>query len=404
MVNPVNADRLGSTDEREQPAPASVAESEPSTPSGPRSRRALLKLGGAAAAAGVAAVAAGATELARPETAHASGILWLTGVINADVQTYVQPLNSFGGFSDPTLLAVQVGLGSVNAKLSGHNQAAIAAYDATGSGSSMGVYATSSGGIGVQGISASGDAVRGQTTNGSGVYGSSTTGIGVYGTSTDQNGVRAISTNLDGIYTVGGRYGASVQGSLAQLHFQGLPGTPGAPTAGTHDRGELYVDGSVTLWVCVAGGTPGTWVRLSGVANGVPGGALNYLPTPIRIYDTRGGTSAPLPVSKGALAGQSTTTIQVTGTSVATDQGMLSVPVGATGVFGNLTVTNTQGGGDLILWPHGAQRPNTSNINYGPGQTVANSVNVGLSSDGKMDLFVHVSTTDVIFDVAGYVI
>jgi hypothetical protein len=38
-----------------------------------QSRRALLKLGGAA---GVAAVAAGATELAHPGTAHANGLTW----------------------------------------------------------------------------------------------------------------------------------------------------------------------------------------------------------------------------------------------------------------------------------------------------------------------------------------
>jgi hypothetical protein len=65
---------------------------------------------------------------------------------------------------------------------------------------------------------------------------------------------------------------------------------------------------------------------------------------------------------------------------------------------------NTQGGGDLILWPHGALQPNVSNINYRPGQTVANSADVGLSAGGAMDLFVHVNGTDVIFDVAGYVL
>jgi serine protease len=68
-----------------------------------------------------------------------------------------------------------------------------------------------------------------------------------------------------------------------------------------------------------------------------------------------------------------------------------------------LTATNTQGGGGLILWPHGAPQPLTSNINYAAWQTVANSFNVGLSGDGKLDLFVHVSGTDVIIDVASYV-
>jgi hypothetical protein len=164
--------------------------------------------------------------------------------------------------------------------------------------------------------------------------------------------------------------------------------------------GSFFVDANGVLWYCVASGSPGTWARLTGVQSGTPGGALNYLSAPIRIYDTRGGSPAPLPTVKGALSGQSTTTIQVTGTDV----GGIHVPAGATGVFGNLTVTNTLGGGDLILWPHGATQPNTSYINYGPGQTVANSANVGLSAGGAMDLYVHVNGTDVIFDVAGYVI
>jgi hypothetical protein len=98
--------------------------------------------------------------------------------------------------------------------------------------------------------------------------------------------------------------------------------------------------------------------------------------------------------------GGSTTTIQVTGTDV----GGIHVLAGATGAFGNLTVTNTQGAGDLILWPHGATRPLTSNFNYVGGQTVANSFNAGLSSSGKMDLFVHVGGTDAIMDIAGYVL
>jgi hypothetical protein len=121
---------------------------------------------------------------------------------------------------------------------------------------------------------------------------------------------------------------------------------------------------------------------------------------PIRIFDSLPGSPAPLPSSKGTLASGSTTTIQVTGTDV----GGIHVPAGASGVIGNLTVTNTQGGGDLILFPTGAPLPNTSNINYVGGQTVANFANVGLNTSGQMSLFVHVSGTDAIFDIAGYVL
>jgi hypothetical protein len=211
------------------------------------------------------------------------------------------------------------------------------------------------------------------------VWGASDSSIGVFGFSTSS-------------------YGGEFVGGLAPLYL-GPAGAPGAPTSGSHFAGEVYLDSTAAVWVCVANGIPGTWVRLTGVRSGVPGGALNYLSAPIRIFDTRMGQPAPLPASKAPLAGQSMTTIQVSGTDV----GGLHVPAGATGVFGNLTVTNTQGGGDLILWPHGAPQPNVSNINYGLWQTVANSASIGLSSGGAMDLFVHVNGTDVIFDVAGYV-
>ncbi len=91
--------------------------------------------------------------------------------------------------------------------------------------------------------------------------------------------------------------------------------------------------------------------------------------------------------------------IQVTGTNV----GGFQVPPGATGVIANLTVTDTAGGGDLILYPTGTTPPNTSNINDGPGQTAANFASVGLSAAGQMNLFAHVSATQAIFDVAGCV-
>jgi hypothetical protein len=85
------------------PEPAAT-NARPAGKRGRKSRRALLKLGGAAAAAGVAAVA---TELAHPGTAHANGVAWQTGVVNSDNQTYVEPAN--GSFPDTTLLTLRLG-------------------------------------------------------------------------------------------------------------------------------------------------------------------------------------------------------------------------------------------------------------------------------------------------------
>jgi hypothetical protein len=341
-----------------------------------RSRRALLKLGGAAAAAGVAAAATAATEIAHPGTAWANGVTWQTGGFVADNQTLVTTTN---GYMDSTLLTATLGHGTVYLPLGG--SAAIAAYDATGT-NACAVYATSTSGNGVTALANGGSGVEAHSLNGNGVLGIS------FG-----NGMAAVAGSCPP------GYGGAFSGGSAPLLLN-LNTGPGAPVGPNRLAGEVYLDSDAVMWLCTASGSPGTWVRLTGVRSGVPGGALNYLPAPIRIFDSRASQPAPLPVSKAPLAGGSTTTIQVTGTTV----GGLSVPAGATGVFGNLTVTNTQGAGDLILWPHGAPQPNASNINYGPGQTVANSVNVGLSASGAMDLFVHVSGTNVIFDVAGYVL
>jgi hypothetical protein len=330
-------------------------------------------------------------------------------VVNADVQTTIEPASS--SFPDPSILAVHVGTSAPFVELTGTNSAAIAAYDTT-VGGAIGLYATSSAGTAISARSASNAAVLAVTGNSIAIYGIGDGG-GVAGEGFSLAGVYGSSQSADGVFGVGGVGAAGVHGSASNGyggHFEGsvapLLLTPrvivggGAPPNGTHLAGEFVPDIFGVLWFCIADGTPGTWVRLAGVRSGVPGGALNYLSTPIRIYDTRGGTPAPLPASKGALSGNSTHTVQVTGTDV----GGVHVPSGATGVFGNLTVTNTQGPGDLILWPHGATQPNSSNINYGSGQTVANAVNVGLSAGGAMDLFVHVSGTDVIIDIAGYVL
>jgi hypothetical protein len=343
----------------------------PQPPSARTSRRTLLKLGGAAAVA--TAVAISATELAHPGVAQADGVPWQTGVVNSDNQTFVEPSNS--SFPDPTLLTVRIGTASPYQVLSNANQAAIAAYDTTGG--AHGLYATSLNGF----------AVLGAAPHDVGVYGSSEDGFGITGVAT--------TTGIGGVF----------QGGRAQLRLT-PGGFAGSPSSGNHIKGELYLDSVATLWICINAGVPGTWVQVATFPSGTLGGAPTFLSAPIRIFDTRLGQPAPLPASKHQLASGSTTTIQVTGTVV----GGLSVPSGAKAVIGNLTVTNTAGPGVLILWPHGASQPLTSNINYpgglgsgGGAPAVANFANVGLSSGGAMDLFVVGAGTNALFDVAGFI-
>jgi|GEM_PF-4242793 len=58
-----------------------------------------------------------------------------------------------------------------------------------------------------------------------------------------------------------GRYGGQFRGRSAQLHL--VPAeTAGRPTAGWHGKGEIHMDSDATVFVCVADGDPGTWVRV----------------------------------------------------------------------------------------------------------------------------------------------
>jgi hypothetical protein len=59
--------------------------------------------------------------------------------------------------------------------------------------------------------------------------------------------------------------------------------------------------------------------------------------------------------------------------------------------------------GTRTTYPSGADRPNTSNLNWAQGQTIANSTIVGLAA-GELDLYVNNSAADVIVDVSGYVL
>ncbi|HEX9056033.1 MAG TPA: hypothetical protein VF818_00740 [Ktedonobacterales bacterium] len=107
------------------------------------------------------------------------------------------------------------------------------------------------------------------------------------------------------------------------------------------------------------------------------------------------------PITNGGvpLAGGSTLVVQVTGTAV----GGVSVPAGAKAVIANLTALPFTRG-DLTIWADGLPRPNASNLNYTPGINIANFVMSALSASGKADIYAHVGTTNVILDVAGFIV
>jgi hypothetical protein len=109
--------------------------------------------------------------------------------------------------------------------------------------------------------------------------------------------------------------------------------------------------------------------------------------TPSRVLDMRDGTGG---VPSSSLGGGGTLAFHPAG-----------VPDNATAVVLNVLAIGPSAAGFLTVYPDGSSLPATSNVDFSAGQTTANLVMVGISN-GAIDVFNHVGTTDVVADLDGY--
>jgi hypothetical protein len=91
----------------------------------------------------------------------------------------------------------------------------------------------------------------------------------------------------------------------------------------------------------------------------------------------------------------STIELKVTGVGTA------NVPADATAVMLNVTADNSSAAGWVTVWPCGATRPNTSNVNLLVGAARANLVAAKIGAGGKVCLYANKST-DLIADIEGF--
>lgn len=118
-----------------------------------------------------------------------------------------------------------------------------------------------------------------------------------------------------------------------------------------------------------------------------PAGGQYHAVSPSRILDTRTGSP---------LAGQEARRLVVAGSGGVPSTGVSAVVL-------NVTVTDTSAASYLTVYPSGAVRPTASNLNWTSAKTVANLVEVGLGSDGAVNLFNAAGSADVVVDVQGWV-
>jgi len=107
---------------------------------------------------------------------------------------------------------------------------------------------------------------------------------------------------------------------------------------------------------------------------------------PVRLLDTR--------ANGETLGANASLNLQVAGVG--------EVPSDATAVAVNVTVTEATAPSFLTVYPTGEALPGSSNLNWVPGDTVANLAIVPVGTDGKLTFYNRNGRADVVVDLQGY--
>ncbi|MGA2873302.1 MAG: hypothetical protein ABSF27_06930, partial [Candidatus Dormibacteria bacterium] len=108
--------------------------------------------------------------------------------------------------------------------------------------------------------------------------------------------------------------------------------------------------------------------------------------SPVRLLDTR--------ADGETLGANASLNLQVVG--------IAEVPATATAVAINVTATDTTAPSFLTVYPTGEVLPLSSNLNWGPGDTVANLAIVPVGTGGEVTLYNSNGDVDVVVDLQGY--
>ncbi|MCC6436901.1 MAG: S8/S53 family peptidase [Acidimicrobiales bacterium] len=139
---------------------------------------------------------------------------------------------------------------------------------------------------------------------------------------------------------------------------------------------------------------PGALASMQGLLSPT-GPSSGFVPvTPVRALDTRPAPFGPIGVSGGPVG------TAARSFSVADALGLAPGQVAAVAL--NLTGISPAAPCYLTVWPNDGGRPFSSNLNLLPGQTLANSVIVGVGADGRVGIGASCDAVDVAADVTGW--
>ena len=191
--------------------------------------------------------------------------------------------------------------------------------------------------------------------------------------------------------------GLSVFGGKYHMAFERSGGrVPPIQDTVFHNRGEVVIDAYSNLWYCIGDGTPGTWRTLAGNGSALPGAGSFYpTPGPIRVYDSRPGTT-PAVGSKTPLAAGATRIVdlKVNGSGIYAGVN--------TAVLNVLLVNASAGNGNFTVWAANQPKPAANTLVWG-GSTGRFSTLAYSLLDGAARVNVNASlATDLVVDVVGF--
>jgi PKD repeat protein len=205
------------------------------------------------------------------------------------------------------------------------------------------------------------------------------------------SGVTAVALNVTVAGPTGNGYIEAYADGTARPSTSNLSYGKGENLA-TQIIAPVGADGKIELYNGETGGATDLVADVAGYYGVGAGYGAGINGAPTRILDTRHGIGtdgSKIPVPAGG-------TLKITPDST---NGFLAP--GGTDIF-NVTVVDEKSNGFLTVYPDGAARPGTSNINFRTGQTIANQVLVQTGSDGAIDFYnAGTGTVDVLADILG---